>query len=125
MKILAGRIVAVADVFDAITRATARIAIACLSMKPSGSWSKGEAPISTLDLFLDRIEEVRKLADKYSDSERDAADTRRPASKPFGRGSLGESTRRKRQAAAIAYFEAMNSGGAPPAERVALKRLVA
>lgn len=122
---LEGRIVAVADVFDAIT--SDRPYREPLSLDEAfrvmveGRGTHFDPRL--LDLFLDRIGEVRDLAARYSDIEPGAAETGQSAQTPSNGFQPDESTRRKRQAAAIAYFEAMNSGDGAAAERVALESL--
>lgn len=122
---LPGRIVAVTDVFDAITSDRPyRKALSldeALRIMVEGRGSHFDPEI--VDLFLEHIDEVRDLAGRYSDSRANRSEARAVKDGLPEAVATGESTRRKRQAAAKAYFEAMNAADGAAAKRVALECL--
>ncbi len=122
---LSGRIVAVADAFDAIT--SDRPYRKALSRTQAfGVMVEGRSthfdPV-LLDLFLERIDEVTERAGRHTDTEVQQTDFTGAGTSQGVPAVPNESVKRKRRAAAKAYFEAMNAGDGAAAERVALECL--
>lgn len=122
---LSGRIVAVTDVYDAITsdrpyrKSLSPDEASRIMAEGRGSHFDPEL----VDLFLGNLDGVRDLARRYSDAGAIRTEAR-AVKEGFPAGvTSGESSRRKLEAAASAYFEAMNAGDATEAERVALECL--
>jgi len=120
-----GRIVAIADVFDAITSDRPyRKALSkevAREIMVSGRSTHFDPVI--LELFLEHFDEVRALSGRYSDADSVRSELPRRDRVSTVTVAPTEGTIRKREAAATAYFEAMNGGDGAAAERVALECL--